>query len=60
MKFKVNIEEHIVQEFEIEADSAEEARELAESEYKNGKLVLENSEVHTTLMSVEDSEWVEI
>ncbi len=41
MKYKITIEETISQEFEIEANSIEEAKEKAIKDYKSGKLVLE-------------------
>lgn len=59
-KIKVTIEEHIVQSFEIEADSIEEAMELAENKYKNGDIVLESGEVHTRLMNAEDPETYDV
>lgn len=41
MKYKITIEETISQEFEIEANSIEEAKEKAIKDYESGKLVLE-------------------
>ena len=40
-KFNVTIEERVSQDFVIQADSQEEAEELARKLYKNGDLVLE-------------------
>lgn len=61
---KVTIEEHISQTFEIEADTIEEAMQIAEDKYHNGEFVLENSCVTAKLMSADDgngdcTEWVE-
>lgn len=39
--FLVTVEERISQDFVIQADSQEEAEELAQKLYKNGDLVLE-------------------
>lgn len=44
MKYTVNIEETVVQQFTIEAGSKEEALKMAEKGYKDGKLVLEPGE----------------
>ena len=41
-KFVVDIEEMIVQSFEVEAESMEEAMEIAEEKYWNGEFVLES------------------
>ncbi len=65
-KFKVTIEEHISETFEIEADSLEEAMELAEERYYDGEYVL-GSEADVTarlMMGVdleedEETEWTE-
>ena len=40
-KFNVTVEERVSQDFVIQADSQEEAEELARKLYKNGDLVLE-------------------
>ena len=40
MKYKVCIEEMISEEFEIEADSVQNAMSLAEQKYSSGELVL--------------------
>lgn len=39
--FLVTVEERVSQDFVIQADSQEEAEELAQKLYKNGNLVLE-------------------
>lgn len=50
MKYDVTFEETVVQTFEIEANSLEEAAEVARTKYKNGELVVENGEVHSTVV----------
>ena len=54
MKFTVSIEETIVQDFEIEAESLDEAMEIAEQKYKAGELVLEPGEPQFRQMSATD------
>lgn len=63
-KFTIAIEETQVQEFEIYADNAEEAMEIAEEQYKKGVLVLCPGEVHFRQMAIvapedEVTEWCE-
>lgn len=63
-KFKITIEEIVSQEFEIEAGSLEEAMELAEEQYNDGKLVLEPGNLVSKQMMGEDedgycTEWCE-
>jgi hypothetical protein len=41
MKYTILIEEHVSQYFEIEADSENEALEIAEKKYQSCELVLE-------------------
>lgn len=53
-KYKVTIEETISEEFNIEADSLEEAVKIAELAYTVGKLVLENGHVITKQIMLED------
>lgn len=53
-KYKVLIEETIVQPFFIPADSAEEARKIAADLYSKGKLVVEGGELESAIMRVED------
>jgi len=65
MKFKVCIEEMVSEEFEIEAEDAGEAMEIAEKEYFEGKLVLEPGNLCSTQIAItkpeeEVCEWVEI
>lgn len=59
MKYKVTIEESISQTFEIEADSEEQAAEVAEGMYKNCEIVLDDSSVVNRLMSVNNGDWRE-
>ncbi|MBQ9801066.1 MAG: hypothetical protein IJO40_14175 [Thermoguttaceae bacterium] len=63
-KFTVAIEEIVVDEFVIEAESAEEALEIARAKYKSGEIVLCPGEVQSKMMAVaqpddEATEWVE-
>ena len=63
-KFVVAIEETVVQEFEIVAETAEKAMEIAESRYKEGTLVLSAGEVQFRQMAIvkpkkEATEWCE-
>lgn len=63
--FKISIEEHVVQTFEIEASDLGEAMQLAEERYYKGEYVLDGeANVSARLMSAEDengdyTEWVE-
>lgn len=63
--FKITIEEHVTETFEVEANDLEEAMEIAEEKYHNGEFVLEPGEVTAKLMMAEDeygaetTEWVE-
>ena len=63
MKITVTIEEHISQAFEVEADTFEEAMEIAEDKYRSGEFVLENANVTARLMMAENNyeatEWEE-
>ena len=53
-KYIVTIKETVVQDFEIEAESAEEAFALAEEQYDAGELVLEPGEVQMVQIAVSD------
>ena len=57
MKYKVTIEESISQTFEVEADSEEQAAEIAKGMYHNCEIVLDDSSVVNRLMSVNDGDW---
>ena len=65
MKFKITIEEHVSETFEVEATDIEEAMEIAEEKYYKGEFVLEPGEVTSRLMMAEDefgaecTEWEE-
>ena len=63
-KYVVAIEETVVQTFEVEANSQEEALRKVETGYKNGNYVLESAEVQAKKMSVLNSDkefdkWIE-
>lgn len=63
-KYVIAIEEVVVQNFEIEADSQEEALNKLETGYKNGIYVLEHGEVQSKKMSIvkpeqNATEWIE-
>ena len=63
MKITVTIEEHISQPFEVEADTLEEAMQIAEDKYHSGEFVLDNASVTAKLMMAENeyesTEWSE-
>lgn len=63
MKFTVYIEEHTSQAFEVEADTLEEAMEIADDKYYSGEFVLDNPNVTAKLMMAENdyeaTEWEE-
>lgn len=63
MKITVIIEEHIGQAFEVEADTLEDAMEIAEEKYRTGEFVLDNTNVTAKLMMAENeyeaTEWEE-
>lgn len=63
-KFIVAIEETVVEEFEVIAESAEEAMSIAEKKYKSGEFELTPGEVQYRQMSIVNSEnevteWIE-
>lgn len=55
-KFKIAIEETVVDEFEIFADSAEEAIEAVKKQYKNGNVVLCPGEVQYKQIAIKEPE----
>lgn len=62
--YVIAIEETVVQNFEVEANSQEEALSKVETGYKNGHYVLESGEVQAKKMSVlnsgnESDKWIE-
>lgn len=64
MKFTIAIEETVVEEFEVEAQTPERAMQIAEQKYKDGVFVLENGEVQTRQMAIvkpeiAETNWVE-
>ena len=60
MKITVTIEEHISQEFEVEADTLEEAMEIAERKYYDGEFILDNANVNAKLMTAHDKYYDEM
>ena len=64
MKYKVLIEESVVDEFEVEASSDEEAMDIAIKNYKQGVFVLEPGEItHKQISFIDENdqstEWIE-
>lgn len=64
MKYIITIEETNAKDFEIEAESAEEAYEIAEQSYRSGEFVLDPGEcqfrqIAITAPSNEATEWRE-
>lgn len=64
MKYTITIEEICTKDFDIEADSAEEAYETAEQKYKSGEFVLDPGEcqfrqIAVTAPNDEATEWKE-
>ena len=64
MKYTITIEETVAKDFEVEADSADEAYEMAEQKYKDGEFVLDLGEcqfkqIAITSPSNESTEWTE-
>ena len=63
-KFIVAIEETVIEEFEVTAESAEKAMSIAKKKYKSGELELAPGEVQYKQMSIvnpenEVTEWIE-
>ena len=63
--FKITIEEMVSQSFDIKAETIEEAMEIAERDYNDGYLVVDNGDLVAKQMMAEDeeneetTEWVE-
>lgn len=63
-KFTITIEETVSQSFNVEAETMEEAMEIAEAKYKSGEFVLEPGDLGAKQMMCEDdkgncTEWTE-
>lgn len=54
--FKITIEEHISETFEVEANDIGEAMEIAEEKYNDGEFILEPGNVTAKLMMADDGE----
>ncbi len=54
MIYKVKIEETVCDEFEVEADSEEEAFKIATKQYDDGKIVLEPGKLISKQISIAD------
>lgn len=59
-KFKITIEEHISQTFEVEATDIGQAMEIAQQKYNAGEFVVEPNTPTAKLMMAEDQESDEI
>ena len=64
MKYTITIEETVAKDFEVEANDAEEAYEIAEQKYNSGEFVLDPGEcqfrqIAITKPSEEATEWRE-
>ena len=64
MKYTITIEETVAKDFEVEANDAEEAYEIAEQKYNSGEFVLDPGECQFRQMAVtapidEATEWRE-
>lgn len=58
-KFKIVIEEHISQEFVVEAEDIETAMEIAAKKYENGEFVVDPSNPTAKLMCAENEDGTE-
>lgn len=63
-RFVIAIEETLVQNFEVKANTSADAMEIAERKYKDGEFVLTSDEVTLKQMAIitpstESTEWVE-
>ena len=64
MKYTITIEETVAKDFEVEANDAEEAYEMAEQKYNSGEFVLDPGEcqfrqIAVTAPNDEATEWRE-
>jgi len=64
MKYTITIEETVAKDFEVEADSAEEAYEIVEQKYGSGEFALDPGEcqfkqIAITAPNDEATEWKE-
>ena len=53
-KYQIIIEETIADDFAVEASSPDEARSIAERKYRSGEFVIEDGEVQTRRIAVND------
>lgn len=61
MKFKVTIEEHISQQFEVEADDERQAEDVAREKYRSGEFVVDNGSLIAAVVQVGyDEPWIDI
>ena len=61
MKFKVTIEEHISQQFEVEADDERQAEDVAREKYRSGEFVVDNGSLIAAVVKVGyDGPWIDI
>ena len=61
MKFKVTIEEHISQQFEVEADDERQAEDVAREKYRSGEFVVDNGSLIASVVRVGyDGPWIDI
>ena len=56
MKITVTIEEHVVQDFDVEANTLEEAMEIAAQKYYDCEFVINSANVTAKLMMADDGE----
>lgn len=59
-KYKVYIEEHVIECVETEANSILEARDIVERKYKKGEVVLEPENVNNKLIALETIDKTEV
>ena len=54
--YQIIIEETVVDDFTVEASSPEEAQSIVEQMYHDGRIVLENGEMQTKRIAVNDTD----